>query len=109
MFKTLVQGAGGECNLIRHTHTHLHFLRDLVCALFSFDRLSQSTVLILEADSGIVMVDGTFFGDSSEQNRSWEDCGITISGIKGTHQNSTGVRMPVLIVVPQVNSKLGPF
>ena len=32
-------------------------------------------------DSGIVMVDGTFFGDSSEQNRSWEDSAMTISGI----------------------------
>ena len=54
-------------------------------------------------------VDGTIFGDSSEQNRSWEDSGTTISGIYGTHQNSIVVRMPVLIVVPRVNSKLGPF
>ena len=35
----------------------------------------------MKADSGIVMVDGTFFGDSSEQNRSWDDSGTTISGI----------------------------
>ena len=33
------------------------------------------------ADSGIVMVDGTFFGDSFEQDRSWDDSGTTISGI----------------------------
>ena len=33
------------------------------------------------ADSGIVMVDGTFFGDSFEQDRSWYDFGTTISGI----------------------------
>ena len=32
-------------------------------------------------DSGIVMVDGTFFGDSFEQDRSWDDSGTTISGI----------------------------
>ena len=57
----------------------------------------------------LYMFDWTFFGDSSEQNRSWEDSGMTISGIQGTHQNSIGVRMPVLIVVPRVNSKLGPF
>ena len=34
-----------------------------------------------KADSGIVMVDGTFFGDSFEQDRSWDDSGTTISGI----------------------------
>ena len=55
------------------------------------------------------MVDGTFFGDSFEQEQSWDDSGTTISGIEGTHQNSLGVRMPVLIVVPRVHSKLGPF
>ena len=33
------------------------------------------------ADSGIVMVDGTIFGDSFEQDRSWDDSGTTISGI----------------------------
>ena len=33
------------------------------------------------SDSGIVMVDGTFFGDSFEQDRSWDDSGTTISGI----------------------------
>ena len=32
-------------------------------------------------DSGIVMVDGTFFGGSFEQDRSWDDSGTTISGI----------------------------
>ena len=32
-------------------------------------------------DSGIVMVDGTIFGDSFEQDRSWDDSGTTISGI----------------------------
>ena len=33
------------------------------------------------SDSGIVMVDGTIFGDSFEQDRSWDDSGTTISGI----------------------------
>ena len=32
-------------------------------------------------DSGIVMVDGTFIGDSFEQDRPWDDSGTTISGI----------------------------
>ena len=41
------------------------------------------------------MVDGTVFGDSFEQDRSWDDSGSTISGIYGTHQNSIRVRMPV--------------
>ena len=62
-----------------------------------------------KSDSILVVVNRTFFGDSFKQDRSWDDSGMTISGIEGTHQNSTGVRMPVLIVVPQVNSKLGPF
>ena len=52
------------------------------------------------------MVDGTFFGDSFKQDQSWDDSGTTISGISGTHQNSVGVRMPVLIVVRGVNSEL---
>ena len=34
-----------------------------------------------KTDSGIVMVDGTFFGDSFEQDWSWDDSGTTISGI----------------------------
>ena len=55
--------------------------------------------------SRIVMVDGTFFGDYFEQDRSWDDSGITISGIWGTHQNSIRVRMPVLIVAPRVHKK----
>ena len=50
-----------------------------------------------------------FWRDSFEQDRSWDVSGTTISGISGTHQNSVGVRMSVLIVVPQINSKLGPF
>ena len=33
------------------------------------------------AESGIVVVDGTFFGNSFEQDRSWDDSGTTISGI----------------------------
>ena len=61
------------------------------------------------SESEIVMVDGTCFDDSFEQDRSWDDSGTTISGISGTYQNSIGVRMPVLIVVARVNSKLGPF
>ena len=32
-------------------------------------------------DSEIVMVDGTFWDDSFEQDRSWDDFGTTISGI----------------------------
>ena len=63
----------------------------------------------LRADYYLVMVDGTFFGDTFEQDRSWDDSATTISGIYGTHQNSIGVRMPVLIVIPRVNSQLGQF
>ena len=33
---------------------------------------------IIITDSGIVMVDGTFFGDSFEQDRPWDDSGTTI-------------------------------
>ena len=47
-------------------------------------RLLMSTLLLLartKKDSGIVMVDGTFLGDSFEQDRSWDDSGMTISGI----------------------------
>ena len=33
------------------------------------------------ADSGIVMVDRRSFGDSFEQDRSWDESGATISGI----------------------------
>ena len=36
---------------------------------------------IPNADSEIVMVDGTFFGNSFEQDQSWDDSGTTISGI----------------------------
>ena len=64
--------------------------------------ISESAVL---ADSGIVMVDGTSFGDSFEQDRTWDDSGTTISGISGTHQNSVRVRMPLLIVAPRVNNR----
>ena len=39
-----------------------------------------------EADSEIVIVDGTLWDDSFEQERSWNDAGTTISGIQGTHQ-----------------------
>ena len=42
------------------------FARDVLCPL---------------ADSEIVMVDGTFWDDSFEQDRSWDDFGTTISGI----------------------------
>ena len=41
------------------------------------------------------MVDGMLFGDSFEQDQSWDDSGTTISGIQGTHQNSMRVRMQV--------------
>ena len=35
----------------------------------------------LASDSRIVMADGTFFGDSFKQDRSWDDSGTTISWI----------------------------
>ena len=35
----------------------------------------------LLTDYYLVMVDGTFFGDSFEQDRSWDDSGTTVSGI----------------------------
>ncbi len=38
-------------------------------------------IRILFSDSEIVMVDGTFWDDSFEQDRSWDDFGTTISGI----------------------------
>ena len=41
----------------------------------------KGTMWIQVADSGIVMVDGTFFGDSFEHDHSWDDSGTTISGI----------------------------
>ena len=34
-----------------------------------------------KADSEIVMVDGTIWDDSFEQDRSWDDFGTTIAGI----------------------------
>ena len=45
------------------------------------------------ADSEIVMVDLGFGDDFFKQNRSWDDFGMTISCIQGTHQNSIGSRM----------------
>ena len=45
----------------------------------TFFKFSENGALI--AGSGKVMGDGTFFGASSEQNRSWEDSGMTISGL----------------------------
>ena len=68
--------------------------------------LSSSCSICTE--SGILMVEGTFFDDSFKQDRSWDDSGTTISTVYGTHRNSTRVRMPVSIVVPRVNSELGP-
>ena len=44
-------------------------------------RIRDSIMKGRMSDSGIVMVDGTFFGDSFEQDRSWDDSGTTISGI----------------------------
>ena len=48
------------------------------------DRKSKTTIrgkaISQKADSGIVMVDGTIWDDSFEQNRSWDDFGTTISG-----------------------------
>ena len=74
-------------------------------------KLSRGTLTSARpvTDSGIVMVGGKFFGDSFEQDQSWDNSGTTISGIWGTHQNSIGVRMPVLIAVPRVNNNLDPF
>ena len=40
-----------------------------------------SLLLTQISDFYLVMVDGTFFGDSFEQDRSWDDSGTTISGI----------------------------
>ena len=50
------------------------------------------------SDSEIVMVDRTFWDDSFEQDRSWDDYGTTISGIGAP--KFMRVRMQVLIVVP---------
>ena len=35
--------------------------------------LSKHVRSTITTDAGIVMVDGTFFGDSFEQDRSWDD------------------------------------
>ena len=61
------------------------------------------------SDSEIGMVDRVFGDDFFEQNRSWDDFGKIISGIEGTHRNLIGSRMPVLLMVPRVDSKLGSF
>ena len=45
------------------------------------ESIIHSPKAVNSADSGIVMVDGTFVGDSFEQDRSWDDSGTTISGI----------------------------
>ena len=58
--------------------------------------------------SEIVMVDLAFWDDSFKQDRSRDDFGTDISGIWGTHQKFIGTRMPVLLVVPRVDSKLTP-
>ena len=103
-------------------------LRDVGCVRISFAMNSEAVwvfsiwksikswwnlfkihILALFSESETVMVDGIFFGDFFKQDRSWDDYWTTISGIHGTHQNSIRVRMPVLIVVPRVNSKLSPF
>ena len=63
----------------------------------------------MDPDSEIVMVDGTFWDASVEQDRSWDHSGTTISGIQGTHQNSIRVRMLVLRMVSRVNSRLSQF
>ena len=60
-------------------------------------------------DSEIVMADLCFGDDFFEQDRSWDDFGTTISGIYGTHQNVRGSRMPVSLMVPRVDDKLGSF
>ena len=44
-------------------------------------RYAMARVVASKADSEIVMVDGTFWDDSFEQDRSWDDFGTTISGI----------------------------
>ena len=42
---------------------------------------SAASANMCHADSEIVMVDGTFWDDSFEQDLSWDDFGTTISGI----------------------------
>ena len=59
----------------------------------------------LLSDSQVVMADLAFFGLFA-QDRSWDAFG---TGIQGTHQSSIGSRMPVLLVVPPVDSKLDSF
>ena len=60
-------------------------------------------------DTEIVMVDLALGNDFFEQERSWDDFGITISGMYGTHQNSIGSRMPFLLIIPRVDDKLLSF
>ena len=59
--------------------------------------------------SEIVMVDLAFVDDCFEQDRSRDDFGTTISVISGTQQKLIGSRMPVLLRVPRVDSKLDSF
>ena len=46
-----------------------------------YSRIDGTRAATHFTDSEIVMLDGTFWGDSFEQNRSWDDSGTTISGI----------------------------
>ena len=53
---------------------------------YSYTQKTETDVggVSLVADSEIVMVDGTSWDESFEQDRSWDDSGATISGIWGT-------------------------
>ena len=63
----------------------------------------------LWADSEIVMVDLAFGDDFFWTKSVMDDFGTTISGISGTHQNLTGSRMPVLLIIPRVDNRLDSF
>ena len=54
------------------------------------------------------MVDLAFRDDSFQHNRSWDDSGITISGIDGNHKKYIGSKIPFTWVGPLLNSRKGP-
>ena len=74
---------------IANSWTQCHTCRTPHCATASLTDTLWCRVLvlwlharqILLTDYYLMMVDGRFFGDSFEQDRSWDDSGTTISGI----------------------------
>ena len=62
-----------------------------------------------KTDSETVMVDLAFGDGLFEQDQSWDDFGTIIPGIQGNHQNYTGSRMPISLMVPGFNRILGQF